>query len=212
MSDKITFYHNPMSRGRIVHWMLEEAGATYEVKLLNFESRDQKQPSYLAINPMGKIPGIVHKGIVVTECGAIISYLADAFPEKKLAPRLDDPLRGAYFRWMYFAAGCVEPAIVDRMLARSCDNPGFIGYGSYDETFDTIENALKQSPYLLGTEFSAADLYLGAQLGWGMMTKAVEPRATFTQYLGRLQERPAAKKANFQDNLYAEQLKAAKAP
>jgi glutathione S-transferase len=210
MSDSITFYHNPMSRGRMIHWMLEEVGAPFQVKLLDFEAKDQKQPSYLAINPMGKIPAITHKGNVVTECGAIISYLADAFPEKGLSPRFDDPARAPYFRWMFFAAGCMEPAILDRMLNRANDKPGYIGYGTFDDTMSTVENELKQKPYLLGDRFSAVDLYVAAQLGWGMMTKAIEPRPVFSAYLGRTQDRPAAKKAAMQDNRYVEEMQAGK--
>lgn len=210
MSDKITFYHNPMSRGRMVHWMLEESGAPYEVKLLDFETREHKQPSYLAVNPMGKIPAIEHRGVVVTEVAAIISYLADAFPEKKLAPRLDDPLRGAYYRWMFFGAGCIEAALLDKMLNRPCDKPGFIGYGTFDDTMGVVEDALRRSPFLVGDQFTAADLYIGAQLGWGMMMKAVEPKPVFAQFVSRLQERPAAKAANARDQGFGEQLKSKK--
>ena len=124
MSDRVTFYHNPMSRGRIVHWMLEEAGAAYDVKLLDFEKREHKTPEFLAVNPMGKIPTIVHRGVVVTETPAILAYLADAFPGAGLAPRSDDPARGPYFRWLFFGASCIEPALIDRMLSRPVEKEG----------------------------------------------------------------------------------------
>ena len=119
MMERVTFYHNPMSRGRIAHWMLEESGAPYDVKILSFEKGEHKAPEYLAINPMGKVPAIVHRGTVVTEAAAICAYLADAFPQNDLAPALDDPARGTYYRWLFFGAGCIEPALVDRLFARA---------------------------------------------------------------------------------------------
>jgi len=112
MSDEIVFYSSPMSRGRMVHWMLEEVAAPYRFEVVNLESSDQKKPHYLAVNPMGKVPAIVHRGTVVTECGAIITYLADAFPAARLAPPLDSPARGTYYRWMFFGGCCVEPAVI----------------------------------------------------------------------------------------------------
>lgn len=118
MSDTIKFYHNPMSRGRIVHWMLEEVGAKYEVQVLDFSKKEHKSPAYLAINPMGKVPAIVHKNTVITETAAICAYLADAFPKAALAPRLDDPSRGTYYRWLFFGTACFEAAIIDKMMAR----------------------------------------------------------------------------------------------
>jgi glutathione S-transferase len=211
MSGKITFYHNPMSRGRMAHWMLEEVGVPYETKVLDFEKREHKAPSYLAINPMGKIPAIVHDGVVITETPAIIAYLADRFPEKKLAPRLDDPARGTYLRWMFFGAGCVEPAIMDKMLGRgSGDRPGSIGYGTFEDTMNVVEEAVSKTPYLLGDEFSAADLYISSQIGFGMMVKAVEPRPAFVAYLERTQDRPAAKAAGQAGNRIIEEMKMAK--
>ena len=134
MSDRVTFFHNPMSRGRIVHWMLEECGAPYDVKVLDFEKREHKTPEYLAINPMGKIPAIVHRGTVVTEAAAICAYLADAFPQAGLAPSTSDPARGTYYRWMFFGAGCLEPALVDKLSARPPAQEGASGYGTYDNT------------------------------------------------------------------------------
>ena len=118
MSDDIIFYHSPMSRGRMVHYMLEEVGATYRLELINLQKGEQKLPGFLAVNPMGKLPAIVHRGVVITETGAICTYLADAFPAAQLAPALNDPKRGTYLRWMFFGAGCVDPGIIDRMLQR----------------------------------------------------------------------------------------------
>jgi glutathione S-transferase len=131
MTDAIAFYHNPQSRGRIVHWMLEEVNAPYEIKVVDFDKKEHKSPASLAINPMGKIPAIVHRNTVVTECAAICAYLADAFRSAGLAPALDDPQRGTYLRWLFFGAGCVEPAIIDHMFSRPPPSrPTAMGYGN----------------------------------------------------------------------------------
>jgi glutathione S-transferase len=195
MSEPLVFYSSPMSRGRIVHWMLEEVGVPYRFEVVNLESEDQKKPGFLAVNPMGKVPAIVHRGTVVTECGAICAYLADAFPVARLAPPVDSPLRGTYYRWLFFGGTCVEAAVIDRMLSRPpASRPGALGYGSYDDTVATLEKALTPGPYILGPQFSAADVYVGSQIGFGMMMKALEPRPAFKDYLDRLQERPAYKR------------------
>jgi glutathione S-transferase len=209
MSDEIVFYHNPMSRGRIARWMLEEVGAPYRTELLRFDAREHKTPEYLAINPMGKIPTVVHGGVVVTECAAICAYLAEAFPEAGLAPPVGDPQRGTYLRWLFFGAGCVEAAIVDRMFSRPMpDRPGAIGYGSYDDTMNAVEAAITPGPFILGDRFSAADVYVGSQLAWGTMTKALEPRDTFSRYLAGVRDRPAAQRAAQLDLELAESMKA----
>ncbi len=197
MTEPIKFYHNPMSRGRMVHWMLEEVGAPYQVELLSFEKREHKSPEYLAINPMGKIPAILHRGTAITETPAIIAYLADAFPANGLAPALDDPQRGTYLRWLFFGASCVDAAIMDKMLARPpVERTGSIGYGTYEDTVRTLEHALTPGPYLLGDRFSAADVYIGSQIGFGLMTKTLEPTPTFAAYVARCHERPAFLRAN----------------
>jgi len=194
--EKITFYHNPQSRGRIVHWMLEEANAPYEVKVVDFQQKEHKSPEYLAINPMGKIPAIVHRGTVVTECAAICAYLADAFPAAGLAPALDDPKRGSYMRWLFFGAGCLEPAIIDHMFSRPPPSrPAAMGYGNYADTINTLEKALTPGPFVLGERFSAADVYLGSAIGWGLSMKAVEPLPVFGAYLVRIGQRPAYQRA-----------------
>jgi glutathione S-transferase len=192
MTDKIVFYTNPMSRGRIVHWLLEELGVPYEAKVLSFDKGEHKTPEYLRVNPMGKVPAIVHRGVVVTETGAICLYLADAFPAAGLAPALDDPQRGTYLRWFFFGAGCVEPAIVDKMFNRPVvERKGALGYGSYEDTLQTLETALVPGPFILGQRFSAVDVYVGSQIQWGLMTKGIEPRASFQQYADRCAARPA---------------------
>jgi len=190
MADEIVFYSSPMSRGRIVHWMLEEVGAPYRFEVVNLETQDQKKPGFLAVNPMGKVPAIVHRGTVVTECGAICAYLADAFPAAGLAPPLDSPARGTYYRWLFFGC-CIESAVIDRMLARPPARPGALGYGCYEDTVATLEKAITPGPYILGARFSAVDVYIGSQIGFGMMVKALEPRPAFQEYANRLQQRPA---------------------
>jgi glutathione S-transferase len=201
MSDLITFYHNPISRGRIVHWMLEEVGAPYRMEILDFEKGEHKRPEFLAVNPMGKIPAIIHRGTAVTEAAAICAYLADAFPAAGLAPSAGEPARGTYFRWLFFGAGCIEPALVDRMFSRPVpDRPGALGYGSYDDVLNTLEKAITPGPFILGDRFSAADVYVGSQIGWGLMTKGLEPRPAFQAYVAGLAERPASKRYVAQNN------------
>jgi glutathione S-transferase len=209
MADDIVFYHNPMSRGRMAHWMLEEVGAPYRIELINFDKGEHKRPAFLAVNPMGKLPAIVHRRTVVTETGAICAFLADAFPAAGLAPRLDDPARGTYLRWLFFGAGCVDPALIDRMLARPVpERTGAVGYGRYEDMVDTLEKAITPGPFILGERFSAADVYVGAQIGWGMMTKSLDARPAFQAYVGRLQQRPAFKRASEQNETLAARLKA----
>jgi glutathione S-transferase len=141
---------------------------------------------------MGKIPAIAHRGTVITESAAICAYLADAFPAAGLAPALDDPKRGTYFRWLFFAAGCVEAAVIDRMFSRPAPSrPAALGYGNYEDTVNTLEKAITPGPYILGERFSAVDVYTGAAIGWGLMMKAIEPRPAFAEYMGRLTQRPA---------------------
>jgi len=194
MSDRVRFYHNPMSRGRIVHWMLEEAGAPYDIKILDFDKREHKTPEFLAVNPMGKLPAIVHRGIVVTETAAILAYLAEAFPGAGLVPRSDDPARGPYFRWLFFAVSCIEPALTDRALSRPMPKDAYVAYGTYENVFDALETALAPGPFVLGQRFSAADVCIASQLSYGLSTQALEPRPAFAQYVERCTARPAFKR------------------
>jgi glutathione S-transferase len=186
-----------MSRGRIVRWMLEEAACQYETVLLEYGT-SMKAPEYLAINPMGKVPAIRHGETVVTEAAAICAYLADAFPDAGLAPPPGNPRRGTYYRWLFFAAGPVEAVVTGKALGLLAppDKKTMAGYGSYEEVLDTLEQAVGCEAYLCGDHFSAADLYLGSQLGFAMRFGMIEPRPAFASYVGRLMERPAAKRAN----------------
>ncbi|MGD9508972.1 MAG: glutathione S-transferase family protein [Geminicoccaceae bacterium] len=197
--DTIIFYHAAPSRGAIVRWMLEEVGAPYRVELLDLTRNEQKSPGYLAVNPMGKVPAIVHRGVPVTEVVAICCYLADAFQAAGLAPAIGDPLRGPYLRWSVFEASALEPAIIDRMLQRPPGKPGALGYGDFDTTMDVVAQAVAAGPWLLGERFSTADVLVGSALRWGGMVDVVPERAEFTAYLARLNERPALQRAMAQD-------------
>lgn len=209
MADTLTFYTNPMSRGRIARWMLEEVGAPYETVVLDYATT-MKGPEYLAINPMGKVPAIKHGDAVVTECAAVCAYLADAFPQTGLAPLANNKLRAPYYRWLFFAAGPLEAAITNKSIGFEppADKQGTIGYGTYAHVVDALEGAVSNTPYLLGETFSAADVYVGAHVGWGMQFGTLEKRPAFEAYAERLLSRPAAIRARqIDDALVAEQNK-----
>lgn len=194
MSDELVLYTNPMSRGRIVRWMLEEVSVPYRTEIMAFGGL--KAPDYLAINPMGKVPAIRHGDTVVTEGAAICAYLADAFPEAKLAPPPGSKERGPYYRWLFFGAGPVEAASSDKMLgAQSAGREVQLGYGSMDLVLDVLEKAVSSSDYLAGDQFTAADVYTGSQIGWGMQFGSLEKRPAFEKYWERVGNRPAAVRA-----------------
>jgi glutathione S-transferase len=202
MADELVFYTNPMSRGRIVRWMLEEVGAPYRAELLEYGAA-MRSPAYLAINPMGKVPALVHRGTVVTETAAICAYLADAFPEAGLAPPLD--ARGAYYRWLFFAAGPLEAAVTNRSLGLEPpdEKRGMVGYGSFERVMDALEHALGAGGHVAGDRFSAADVYVGAQVGWGLRFGSIEARPAFADYWARVGGRPAWRRANELDDAAA---------
>jgi glutathione S-transferase len=190
MAHDLVLYTNPMSRGRIARWMLEEIGQPYDVEILGFGT-SMKSERYKSVNPMGKVPAIAHGRTIVTECAAICAYLADAFPEKGLAPAVDR--RADYYRWMFFAAGPVEAAVSNKALGFDVP-PGrerMIGYGSFKDVMDTLELALRSNSYIAGDTFSAADVYVGSQIGWGLQFGTIEKRPAFEQYFGRLALRDA---------------------
>jgi glutathione S-transferase len=197
----LTLYTNPMSRGRIARWMMEELGEPYETVILDYGTT-MKSPDYLAINPMGKVPALKHRDTVVTEAAAICAYVADAFPEKNLAPPHGDPRRGPYYRWMFFAAGPVEACVTGKALNLLApeEKKQMAGYGTFDETMNALEQAVSASPYICGDQFTGADVYVGSQLGWGMMFKTIDPRPAFASYVGRLHSRPAARRAKDLDD------------
>ena len=184
----LIFYTNPQSRGRITHWMLEEVGEPYETRTVDFGTT-MKAPDYLAINPMGKVPALIHDGQIITEGAAIITYLADAFPAAGLMPAN----RAAFYRWMFFGAGPVEAAVTNKALGVEVppERRGMVGYGSLEAVTNTLAAQLEKTPYLCGDTFSAADVYVGSQIGFGMRFKTIEERPVFTEYWGRISARPA---------------------
>ncbi|MES2089142.1 MAG: glutathione S-transferase family protein [Pseudomonadota bacterium] len=196
MSD-LVFYTNPQSRGRIAHWMLEEIGAPYETVWVDYGPA-MKSDEYLRVNPMGKVPALKHGSVLVTETAAICAYLADCFPEKNLMPPPGHPARADYFRWMFFAAGPLELAVTAKALGWQVPEgkSGFVGFGSYSDTLNALEKALMPGPYICGEKFTAADVYVGAQLGWGLMFGTIEKRPLFEAYVARLKTRPAAQRAD----------------
>jgi glutathione S-transferase len=210
MADELVLYTNPMSRGRIARWMLEEVGQPYKIEVLDYTSA-MKAPAYLAINPMGKVPALRHGGAVVTETAAICAYLADAFPQAKLAPPPGDKLRAPYYRWLFFSAGPVEAAVSNKTLGFVVppDRERMIGYGNIARVFDTLEAALSRADYLAGDSFTAADLYVGAQIGFGMMFGGIEKRPIFEKYWQRVSTRPASVRAKDLDDAQAAELKKA---
>jgi glutathione S-transferase len=207
MPDELVFYTNPQSRGRIVRWMLEEVGQPYRTELLDYATT-MKAPAYLAVNPMGKVPALRHGETVITEAAAICAYLADAFPGAGLAPAQGDRLRGPYYRWLFFAAGPVEAAASNHALGLVVPEgrERMIGYGSYKDVMNALEAAVSQGDYLVGDRFTAADVYLGSHIGFGLQFGTFEKRAAFERYVARLGARAAFQRAQkIDDDLAANQ-------
>jgi glutathione S-transferase len=192
----LTLYHASPSRSSIARWMLEEIGEPYDLHVLSLTKGEQHAPDYLAVNPMGKVPALKHGGAVITEAAAICTYLADEFPQAGLNVPIGDPRRGTYLRWLFFAPSCIEPAITDRAFPRK-EEPrrGMLGYGDFDTVMAVVAAAVEPGPYLMGEQFTAADVVLGSTLRWGMMFGILPKRPEFVAYVGRLEQRPALKRA-----------------
>jgi glutathione S-transferase len=203
MADLI-FYTNPQSRGRIVRWMLEEVGAPYETEVIQYDQL--KSERYLAVNPMGKVPAIKHRGHVVTECAAICAYLADVFSQAGLGPREDE--KADYYRWFFYAAGPTEAAITNRAQGWEVppDKERMFGYGNTDKVIATLDELLSLRDYVCGDRFTAADVYVGSQIMFPMQFGMLPERDSFARYRDRLQARPAYKRAQEIDNRKAEEL------
>jgi glutathione S-transferase len=210
MADELILYTNPMSRGRIARWMLEEVGQPYKTEVLDYAST-MKAPAYLAINPMGKVPALRHGDAVLTETAAICAYLADAFPQAGLAPPPSHLLRAPYYRWLFFAAGPIEAASSNKALGVVVppERERMMGYGNFALALKTLEDAVSRGHYLAGDNFTAADLYVGSQIGFGMMFGMIEKRPAFEQYWQRLSNRPACLRARELDDAQVAQQKAA---
>jgi glutathione S-transferase len=207
MSEEIVFYTHPMSRGRMARWMLEEVGQPYRTEVIEYGAV-MKGAAYKAVNPMGKVPALQHGGQVVTETAAICAYLADAFPQAGLAPPPASPLRAPYYRWLFYAAGPVEAATTNKALGWEVPEgrARMAGYGSYALVLDTLEAAVEGRAFLVGDSFTAADVYFGSQLAFGMQFGIMEKRPAFEQYIAGLRARPAAVRANeLDDALIAKQ-------
>ena len=191
---ELKFYTNPMSRGQTIRWVLEEVGQPYETEILDYASTMKSEP-YLSVNPMGKVPAIVHNGKVVTEVAAICCYLADAFPEAGLAP--DPRNRADYYRWIFFTSGPIEAAFSNKAAGwePTPERQRMIGYGNYDLAIGTLEKALAGKTYIAGDRFTAADLYVGANVNFMLQFNLLEPRPVFTDYAARMTDRDAYRRA-----------------
>ncbi|GGE39604.1 glutathione S-transferase [Agaricicola taiwanensis] len=190
-SEELVFYSAPQSRSIVIEWMLAELDVPFTRQTLDLSKGDQRKPDYLAVNPMGKVPSITHKGVAVSEVAAICTYLADAFPEKGLSVPIGDPQRGPYMKWLFFGPGALEPAISDKLFERPSVPDTASGYGTYDRVMHVLSDALSRQDYLADGRFTAADVVIGSTLGWGMMVKAVTPTPEIGAYLQRLQTRRA---------------------
>jgi glutathione S-transferase len=210
MADELVLYTNPLSRGRVARWMLEEVGQPYRVEVLDYAST-MKGPAYLAINPMGKVPALRHGDAVVTETAAICAYLADAFPQAHLAPPPGDRLRAPYYRWLFFGAGPYEAASSNKVLGFVVppERERMMGYGNLGKVLGTLEAAVSSGDYLVGNSFTAADVYIGSQIGFGLMFGTLETRPAFQRYWQRLSARPAFKRAKQLDDEEAARLQKA---
>jgi glutathione S-transferase len=197
---KLTLYHAAPSRSSVTRWMLEEVGEPYDIHLLSLSKGDNRAPDYLAVNPMGKVPALKHGDVVITEGAAICTYLADEFPRAKLNVPVGDPRRGQYLKWLFFGPGCIEPAITDRAFPRK-EEPrrGMLGYGDFDTVMNVVAKAVAGDPYLMGEQFTAADVVIGSGLRWAMAFKLLPERPEFVAYVGRLTVRPALQRADAAD-------------
>jgi glutathione S-transferase len=206
MADELVFYTHPMSRGRVVRWMLEEIGQPYRTELLDYGTT-MKAPAYLAINPMGKVPAIRHGDTVVTEVGAICAYLADAFSQARLAPPPGDRLRGPYYRWLFFIAGPLEAAWTNKAMGFVVppERERMMGYGRFEHVIDALEGAVSRAEYVVGDSFTAVDVSVGSSIGFGMQFGTIEKRPAFERYWQRLSARPAAVRAKEIDDALASQ-------
>lgn len=203
---QLTLFHATPSRSSIALWMLEEIGEPYDVRILDLAKGDQQKPDYIAINPMGKVPALKHGDAAVTESAAICAYLADAFPRAGLNVPVGDPRRGVYLKWLFFGPGVIEPAVTDRAFPRK-EEPrrGTLGYGDFDTVMNVLSQAVTPGPFLMGEQFTAADVVIGANVRWGMMFKLIPERKELSDYVARFKDRPAVKRAEAKDAQFKQQ-------
>jgi glutathione S-transferase len=198
-TQELTFYHSPNTRSTGAFILLEELGAEFQLHVLNMKAGEQRNPDYLAINPMGKVPALKHGDAVITEQVAIFIYLADLFPEAELAPKIGDPLRGPYLRWMAFYGSSFEPALIDRSLKRESAPQAMSPYGDFDTMFKTLTDQLAKGPYLLGDKFTAVDVLWATALTWVTMFQLVPMLPVIQSYIDRVNARPSVAKIRTKD-------------
>lgn len=202
----VTFYHSPQSRSVSVLILFEELGVPYNLEIIDMRGGQNLEADYLKVNPMGKVPALVHNGVLVTEQVAIFIYLADLYPAAKLTPALDDPARGAYLRWLAFYGSSFEPAVIDKALKREPGPRGMVPYGTFDNVMDTLSQQLKTHAYIAGEQFTAADILWGTALKWIVNFGLVEPTPEIKAYLDKIQARDAVKRAVAKDETYHQAL------
>jgi len=201
------YYTNPQSRGQIAHWMLEETGEPYETKVVGYD--ELGDPAFRLVNPMGKIPVLVDGGHVVTECAAIVAYLAHRYPEKDLGPRPEEA--ADYFRWLFFTAGPVEQAVVSKAMGWTIDDPGrqrMLGFGDFERPLTVLAQHLSERDWVCGQRFTAADVYVGSQVDWGLQFGTFPPLPPFERYAERLRARPAYQRTKAINAALMDQAKA----
>lgn len=197
-TDIVTLYHHPRTRSRSVHWLLEELGAPYQIRLMDLAKGVQRKPEFLVLNPMGKLPTIEHRGTVVTETGAILTYLCEQFPHADISPAWNDPQRGDFLRWMFFAASTFEYALMEKRYPRvQAMDARQAGFGTVDQTFSTVESLIS-TRFVLGDRFSAVDILLSSQIAWALMTNDIPQQAPWVDYVKRCHDRPAYQRAHGQ--------------
>jgi len=197
---KLTLYHATPSRSAVTRWMLEEIDEPYDIHLLSLTNGDNRKPDYLTVNPMGKVPALRHGDVVIAESAAICTYLADEFPKANLNIPVGNPQRGVYLKWLFFGPSCIEPAMMDRAFPRKEEaRRAALGYGDFDTVMDVVAKAVAKGPYLMGEQFTAADVVIGSGLRFGMMFKLLPERPEFVSYVEHLTKRPASQRADAKD-------------
>ncbi|MFO0684689.1 MAG: glutathione S-transferase family protein [Sandaracinus sp.] len=190
----IVLHHHPHSRASNVVWMLEEVGVPYELRFVDMRAGAHKAPELVALNPMGKLPVLVDGDVVVTESAAIALYLADRYAYGTLAPKVDDPARGTYLRWSFFAPSVIEPGSMAKAAGWGF-KPGQAGWGTHEAMLAAIESAIGAGPFLLGERFTMADVVFGGTVRYMLTFGMLDPRPAFTAYAERLAARPALQRS-----------------
>ncbi len=205
---KPILHYCPRSRADTPMWMSEELGGVCEISIVNIRAGAGKTPDFLAINPMGKVPVLVHDGVVVTESAAICAYLADVFADTGFAPPLNDPKRGAYYRWLFYAPSVIEPMMLDKLGGVKRENASAAGHGTEADILNTLDSVLSGGNYLLGDKATAADIVMGSTLNFAVMFGAIEKKGAIADYVDRMTARPAYARMQKESAKYAAALEA----